>query len=323
MSTRYVWKKYRKKLKLESKNVNYFAYDAPTGNNSSGQLAGYWGQGPSADYSEGLKLTEVRKNAIVSEYPRAKYQEYQALAPTKGLNKWTISTVIGVDLDLTYFWALEPASNKKIGVRLWKNKNGDTSDISTDNAILQDFKLYEITGQDISPSYFVERLSSQQSNSYPNNDFSGDYYYQKLGSDNIDPISITCSAEDLHSGNSITVSISPRTPTYGGTISYLYQYRVNGGAWTDIQLTAETSISFTIPANAKTIQFRARAQDNMGFTSADYVTGEIVTVERLNAWIGVSGKARKGVELYVGVNGKARKVTAAYIGVNGKARRFL
>lgn len=45
--------------------------------------------------------------------------------------------------------------------------------------------------------------------------------------------------------------------------------------------------------------------------------------QKLTAWVGISGKARKGVELYVGVNGKARKVTEAWIGVNGKARRFL
>jgi len=45
--------------------------------------------------------------------------------------------------------------------------------------------------------------------------------------------------------------------------------------------------------------------------------------QKLMLWVGVNGKARKGVEMYVGVNGKAQKVTAAYIGVNGKARRFL
>jgi len=45
--------------------------------------------------------------------------------------------------------------------------------------------------------------------------------------------------------------------------------------------------------------------------------------QKLALWVGVNGKARKGVELYVGVNGKARRVVEGYIGVNGKARRFL
>ena len=29
--------------------------------------------------------------------------------------------------------------------------------------------------------------------------------------------------------------------------------------------------------------------------------------QKLTAWVGISGKARKGAELYVGVNGKARR----------------
>lgn len=148
------------------------------------------------------------------------------------------------------------------------------------------------------------------------------YWREYAGSDNIDPQAINYPGNP-RSGDTVAISVIPRTPVHGGTISYLYQYSVNGGAWTDIQTTTATSVDFTIPSNAKTIQFRVRAQDNMGFTSTTYVTGASVVVERLNAWIGVNGKARKGVELYVGVNGKARKVTAAYIGVNGKARRFL
>ncbi len=172
----------------------------------------------------------------------------------------------------------------------------------------------------------ISKVSSASKASYPTNSGGGkkeDYWYTYLGSDTIDPTGITYPTDQLRPGDIVNAAISPRAPTYGGTISYLYQYQINGGSWVNIQTTTATSIDFTIPANAKTIRFRVRAQDNMGFTSATYVTGASVTVERLNAWIGVNGKARKGVELYVGVNGKARKVTAAYIGVNGKARRFL
>ena len=325
MSTRYVWKKYQKRLKLEQSDVKYFTYDPPTGNNSSGQLAGYFGEGPVAGYSDGLKLstTPTPVNAIVSEYKRPDYYGYQALAPTKGGNDWLIRVIIGQEIDRTYFWSIEPAPNNKINVRLWKNRNGSTTDISSDNADQQYYRLYKITGQDLSPDYLLGQLSSSQSNKYPDNDFSGDYYYQKLGSDTIDPTGITYPTDQLRPGDIVNAAISPRAPTYGGTISYLYQYQINGGSWVNIQTTTATSIDFTIPANAKTIRFRVRAQDDMGFTSATYVTGASVAVERLNAWIGVNGKARKGVELYVGVNGKARKVTAAYIGVNGKARRFL
>lgn len=172
----------------------------------------------------------------------------------------------------------------------------------------------------------VTRISSADKNAYPNSTAganAGNYWYKYLGSDTIDPTGITYPTDQLRPGDTVNVAISPRTPTYGGTISYLYQYQINGGSWVNIQTTTAASIDFTIPANAETIRFRARAQDNMGFTSSTYVTGASVTVELLNLWVGANGKARKSVELYVGVDGKARKVTAAYIGVNGKARRFL
>lgn len=39
-----------------------------------------------------------------------------------------------------------------------------------------------------------------------------------------------------------------------------------------------------------------------------------------NAYVGVSGVARKVKSQYVGVNGVARKVTKGYVGVNGVAR---
>lgn len=167
-------------------------------------------------------------------------------------------------------------------------------------------------------------VSGGNRSSYPGNGISGGYFYLYRGSDSIDPLSINYPMDNLRPGDKITISVSKSSSIkYGGTISYLYQYQLNGGSWTNIQTTSAESISFTVPSNAKTIRFRVRAQDDMGFVSTTYVTGDTAGVERLNLWVGINGKAKKGAELYVGVNGKARKVVAAYIGVNGKARRFL
>lgn len=173
----------------------------------------------------------------------------------------------------------------------------------------------------------VSNVSSESKSKYPTTSggaVSGNYWYIYQGEDNIDPLGIAYPMDNLRPGDKITISVSKSSSIkYGGTISYLYQYQLNGGSWTNIQTTSAESISFTVPSNAKTIRFRVRAQDDMGFVSTTYVTGDTAGVERLNLWIGVNGKARKGAELYVGVNGKARKVVATYIGVNGKARRFL
>lgn len=175
------------------------------------------------------------------------------------------------------------------------------------------------------------QLSSDTSDRYSNkaylfhlneaNEYAAYLIYK--GSDNIDPAAVSL-PEELRPGEEITVSLTPGSgKKYGGAISYLYQYQFNGGSWTNINTTSAESIAFTVPSNAKTLQFRARAQDDMGFTSATYISSEKRAVNGLKAFVGVNGKARKGVALYVGVNGKARRAVAAYIGVNGKARRFL
>lgn len=163
----------------------------------------------------------------------------------------------------------------------------------------------------------VDSKFSSNTNSSPGDD------YTYLGSDSIDPISIYYPTSGVNPGDNITVSVTPASNIYGGTIIYLYQYSLNGGGWLDAQTTTATSIQFDIPNTATSIQFRARAQDDMGFTSTDYVTGPIVNLGALNVWVGVSGKAHRATGMWVGVNGTSRKVKAAWIGVNGIARRVM
>lgn len=323
MSTRYVWNKCNIK------------YPEPTWENAGADAI----QGDEAVFSNGKAS---------SSFQPVLY---------KGTSSWSTTRVVvqpdGETSDITGSGGTNPSATKypyAFGVSLFAKKPDTLSDAfwwldskttsSSGNNIriiriskgsysnYYEYYTGSISLSDISKGSIVAKVSSDSNQSYPTNSYKEpnkgqtlSEWYEYLGSDDIDPISVTYS--DARPGKSLTITVNPRSNTYGGTISYLYQYKVNGGAWTDIQTTTATSIDFTVPANAKTVQFRVRAQDNMGFTSTTYVAGASVIVERLNAWIGVNGKARKGVELYVGVNGKARKVTAAYIGVNGKARRFL
>lgn len=145
------------------------------------------------------------------------------------------------------------------------------------------------------------------------------------GSDTIDPLSVTYRENTLYSGEPVTVQVEARTPTYGGTISYQYQYSVDGGkTWANAgSKTTETSLEIGIPADAKQFQARVLASDNYGFTSTTYVNGPNQAVAQLKAYIGINGKARAVSKIYIGVNGKACEVIKGYIGVNGKARKFL
>ena len=145
------------------------------------------------------------------------------------------------------------------------------------------------------------------------------------GSDSIDPLSVSCLQNTLYGGEPVTVQVEARTPTYGGTISYQYQYSVDGGkTWTNAgSKTTNTSLEIVLPAEAQQFQARVLASDNYGFTSATYVYSPALEVSQLKAYVGVNGKARPVVKIYVGVDGKAREVVKGYVGINGKARKFL
>lgn len=203
--------------------------------------------------------------------------------------------------------------------------NGNT-DMSPPNAAIWTDKMPTkgLTRQ----VYYVGKGSyigqvSGNANKYPSDGIQNGYYYEELGSDNIDPMAISYSSSEPKGGEEITVTLTPRSNTYGGTISYQYQYQAGSGEWTNIgNPTTATSVTVTVPKGAETFRVRAQASDDMGFTSGDYVTGATLNVQNLTADIGVSGKARALSKMYIGVNGKAREIGAAYIGVSGKARQL-
>lgn len=149
--------------------------------------------------------------------------------------------------------------------------------------------------------------------------------YTFLGSDSIDPYSVTYSKSELQAGESISISASARNPTYGGIVYYQFSYSTDGGnTWSNIGSKTKTlSVTITIPAGANQFQARVIASDTWGFTSDTPVYGTSLGVTTLKAYVGVGSKARAATKIYVGVNGKAREVVKGYVGVNGKARKFL
>lgn len=109
------------------------------------------------------------------------------------------------------------------------------------------------------------------------------------------------------------------------TVSYLYQYSTNGGAsWVNAGgITTDTQKEITIPNDAEQFMVRVRAQDDIGFTSNDYVSGANLTVQTIRLWIGVANTAKQGRKLWIGVDGKARRAVRAWVGdETGKARRW-
>lgn len=125
-------------------------------------------------------------------------------------------------------------------------------------------------------------VAGTSSTAYPNNSYSGDYWYVYKGSDSIDPTAISYPT-NIFKGQRVTVTITPGTPTYGGTISYKYEYTTNGSTWTTFaDNVSSTSASVTLPSNATVFQARVTASDNMGYTSTTAVTGEQRTVYNID-----------------------------------------
>ena len=311
MSTRYVWNKYNVFQALNPSSVSqysWYAYGAGTANH----IVGYCATSIVRNDTDGT-VTLSGTVVALTHGGTVSANTYRYFAPVR---------------TNAYFYAYHPST--QIGEYWFGSADGSNNDYlyltasATSSATKYQYTLY--TRQSMRGD-LIGSVSANTSSAYPTTSggaVSGNYWYTYQGSDSIDPISVNYPTEGFRPGDKITVSVGKSSSIkYGGTISYLYQYQLNGGSWTNIQTTSAESISFTVPSNAKTIRFRVRAQDDMGFVSTTYVTGDTAGVERLNLWVGINGKAKKGEELYVGVNGKARKVVAAWIGVNGKARRFL
>lgn len=315
MSARYVWEKRNIKYLPDAKLVqthSWYNNQAGTANH----VLGYCCKNLQLS-SDGKKYIPNGATTPLVFGTTVSCANYQYFIVSTSGSDWFASTV-NTGSAYRYWWG---SGGGALGI---KSDTIFTANSTTSSATKFDFQVQTLVP---SASTLIGSVSSASGSAYPTTSggaVSGNYWYAYWGSDSIDPTGISYPTEKLRPGDKITVSITKSSSIkYGGTISYLYQYQLNGGSWTNIQTTSAESISFTVPSNAKTIRFRVRAQDDMGFVSTTYVTGDTAGVERLNLWVGINGKAKKGAELYVGVNGKARKVVAAYIGVNGKARRFL
>ena len=123
------------------------------------------------------------------------------------------------------------------------------------------------------------KVSNAFSGAYPNNGSSGGSWYVYQGADVIDPAAVSIPAS-IQGGTSIDITVTPSTgKKYGGTVSYTYQYRLNGGAWQALSgPTTATTQQLTVPKGTASVQVQVRAQDNLGFTSSTWVASASVEV---------------------------------------------
>ena len=126
------------------------------------------------------------------------------------------------------------------------------------------------------------KASSASSSAYSTGKNGGSWYVS-LGSDNIDPVSLTYT-DPVDAGAEIGLTITPSAgTTLGGTITYTIQTTVNGEDWYDAGTTTATTFTVTVPQDAVIWNVRVFAKDDTGFTSDTYVYGNGV-----DTWVTVN-----------------------------------
>ena len=115
---------------------------------------------------------------------------------------------------------------------------------------------------------------------YPNDGPSGGYWYDSLLVHAADPSNVAI-PQSITGGETIQIVVTENTNSNlhkYGTISYDYQYRLNGGSWQTLTRSTDTTESLEIPAGTTSVQVRVRVRDNLGFISEDWVASETVEV---------------------------------------------
>lgn len=220
----------------------------------------------------------------------------------------------GDDINVSLSNILEYAERRYTS-SYWKFKNiGTTSSPNYVLYIYDDLNgnsysscYHHMSRQEQYPSTRVGWVSDARASAYPNYDVSGSYFYEAETQDNIDPDGVMIPDFILY-GDTITVTVDPSADAEAsnyGTISYRYERSIDGGqSWQLITTTPNLTQTFKIPDDATKIKFRVRAQDNIGYTSADYVESKEVTISAAGS-LAISGEDKdlgtitSGIDFYV------------------------
>ena len=278
MSTRYVWGRYRVSRFYD----NGGGYDAFVG----GGIILHTGKGYSSESGSNESLYY------------AVYSEYSDLGPSSGRirvsnlqtsGEVTPNAPIMLPSSGVLIFASSPITNSTISASIcYVINNSVTFSAARDTSYYDMWKFTSVNGSMTVTGYnwysssqkgeYISDVSGTSQSSYPTDGVSGSYWYTYKGSDNIDPTAVGYNKTTPKGGESITINVTPKSNTYGGTITYKYEVQLSGGTWTNIGSTTSTAKSYVIPKGTTTFRARVVASDNMGFTSTDYVTGNQIAV---------------------------------------------
>lgn len=274
MANRYVWDKYN--LVSEYVQTITSASKIPYGYGNDFDVFG-------ADYGD--LMFNKRNGAYKIRLARV-FTVYNKYECDQGTNRYCVVTPKSANYEVGDTVTILPTSRSRIYDsqanvnRSWYYRDS-TSIILIYKNVSEEKTFYRLGRalQDSQGSTLQGTVSNASSGAYPNNGSSGGSWYVYQGSDVIDPASVSIPAS-IQGGTSIDITVTPSTgKKYGGTVSYTYQYRLNGGGWQALSgPTTATTQQLTVPKGTASVQVQVRAQDNLGFTSSTWVASASVEV---------------------------------------------
>ena len=291
MSTRYVWGRYRRTtadIVAVDVTTSYISTGIPIHNANNGYVLEYSGGTPFSigieiyavcDYDTGTTSPasdgNISVSGLISPMRNISVGESFTLAPNQAAC-FTFGRNYPIEDINNIQGCFVNTGNETITLTIGTRFNEQYVILTEFGATISLTRLYFTT--ETARGYSNGLVSGTSQSSYPSDGVQGSYWYTYQGSDSIDPTAVGYNKTTPKGGESITINVTPRSNTYGGTITYKYEVQLSGGTWTNIGSTTSTAKSYVIPKGTTTFAARVVASDNMGFTSTDYVTGNTCSV---------------------------------------------
>lgn len=301
MSSRHVWEKYNWQYKETRSSVSEGWFQGTNAHNLV----------YSSTYSfEASATTTGRIYKLGSSYTTRDLDDYSYVdIPAGRYFKFCTSSIV-LNSDNIFY-----SGN---GCRVTRDTSSSTLGTNKITNVSETKKL----GYSYATTDLVEKFATNSSSSYSKNTVTSGYYYKYLGADSIDPKNVVYSGE-VSAGENVTISVTPNDNTYGGTISYLYEYSIDQGvSWVSAGTTTATTIDVAIPIDAASFQARVKASDNMSFASDTYVYGENVGVASKGLFVTNDGVQRELTAIHAMVDGVQCELTSLLATVDGVAREI-
>lgn len=201
--------------------------------------------------AEGVRLALFSNDASRVAYPTA-----ECVSNSDGYSNSNFTTSKG-----WYWWLRTPSSSNAVNVR----------GVNSDGTLINNNGAY---GGDLGVRPLCNLQSSILVSDSPNASGNYEIIYNAAPSA---PPSITA-PDTAYSGQNINISCAAATDPDGDALTYVFERSANSGAWTQVQSSAARTFSEMVSTSWNTLQYRVKAVDTAGNSSAYTTSGAIAVI---------------------------------------------